>query len=112
MSAPTIEKRKSKRYEVRDFVLATCGPKLGHVINISEKGLAFKLMDTDVDSLPETCKTSLLTKTKGFLVEELSLKLVRKEVMSSSPTSTIAAKFETSDVIQLCKIKQYIFGLT
>ena len=112
MEKRSLEKRKHQRYDVSDFILAVCGLKLGHVINISEKGLAFKVMDTDLDSLPDVCKTSLLTKTKGFLVEEVSLKLVRKEIAPRSSTSTVAAKFETADAIQLCKIKQYIFGLS
>jgi len=112
METASLEKRKHKRYDVNDFVLAVCGTKLGQVINISEKGLAFKLMYADWESLPDNCRTSLLTKAKGFLVEELSLKLVRKEVMHTNPSGTVAAQFNTSDAIQLNNIKKFISGIS
>lgn len=108
-----VEKRKLKRYNVTDFVVAAFSNRLGRLMNISENGLAVQLMDdTDLESLPEEFKTSLLIVAKGFLVEDLPLKLVRKETMPSSYLSTIAAKFDTSDTIQLGKIKEYIAGLS
>ena len=112
MKTAPLEKRKHQRYDVNDFVLAVCGSKFGQVINISEKGLAFKLMYADLEALPDNCITSLLSKSKGFLVEELSLKLVRKEGMTTIPSSTIAAQFTTSDTVQLGNIKKFISGIT
>ena len=117
MDNSSVEKRKCKRYNVTDIVVTVDATRLGRVINISESGLAIKLIDTDFKSLPEECKTSLLTRARGFLVKELPLKLIRKEVMPSSPSKnakiqTVGAKFNISDAIQLCKIKQYIFRLS
>ena len=117
MDNSSVEKRKCKRYNVTDIVVTVDATRLGRVINISESGLAIKLIDTDFESLPKECKTSLLTRARGFLVKELPLKLIRKEVMPSSPSKkakiqTVGAKFNISDAIQLCKIKQYIFGLS
>ena len=89
------EKRKYKRYNVTDFVVVAFANKLGRLMDISENGVAVQLMDEDLESLPEGCKSSLLTVAKGFLIEDLPLKLVRKEVMSSSPISTVAAKLDT-----------------
>jgi len=118
MDNPSTEKRKCKRYNVTDIIVTVHAARLGRVINISESGLAIKLIDTDFESLPEECKTSLLTRARGFLVKELPLKLIRKkEVMpflpdNSAKIQTVGAKFNISDAIQLCKIKQYIFGLS
>ena len=117
MDNSSAEKRKCKRYNITDIVVTVHAARLGRVINISESGLAIKLIDTDFESLPEECKTSLLTRARGFLVKELPLKLIRKEVMPSLPDNsakiqTVGAKFNISDAIQLCKIKQYIFGLS
>ena len=111
MNELSEEKRKFKRYNAIDFVVVTFANKLGRLMDISENGLAVKLMDKDLESLPEKCKSSLLTTAKGFLVEDLPLKLVRKEIMSSSPISTVAAKFDTPDTNQLGKIREYISGL-
>ena len=110
------EKRKCKRYNVTDFVVAVYSTRLGRVVNISENGLAIQLIDTDFESLPDECKTSLLSRSKGFLIEEFPLKLVRKEVTPSTPANrvklqTIGAKFDTSDALLLRKIRQYILGL-
>lgn len=109
------EKRACKRYNLTDFVVAVFSTRLGRVVNISESGLAIQLTDSDFESLPDECKISLLSKSKGFLVEEVPLKLVRKEVMPSGPIDsiklqTIGAKFNTSDSIQLSKIKPYMLG--
>ncbi|MBC8317055.1 MAG: PilZ domain-containing protein [Desulfobulbaceae bacterium] len=117
MANSSAEKRKCKRYNVPDFMVAIYDNRLGRVINISESGLAIKLIDSDFESLPEAGKTSLLTRTRGFLIEGLPLKLVRKEVLSSTPRNskklqTIGVKFNISDAIQLCKIKQYLFLLS
>ena len=88
--------------------------RLGRLINISESGLAIQLIDADLESLPEESKASFFTATKGFLIEELSLKLVQKKIKPSTnyKLQTVGAKFNTSDAIQLCKIKQFISGLS
>lgn len=111
------EKRTYKRYNVTDFVVAIFSTKLGRVVNISKNGLAIQVTDADFESLPDECKTSLFSKTKGFLIEDIPLKLVRREVMSSTLINytklhTIGAKFNTSDSGQLLKIKQCISGLS
>ena len=108
------EKRKCKRYNVTDFVIAVYANRLGRLINISESGLAIQLIDADLELLPEESKASFFTATKGFLIEELPLKLVQKKIKPSSnyKLQTIGAKFNTSDAIQLCKIKQFISGLS
>ena len=108
------EKRKCKRYNVTDFVIAVYANRLGRLINISESGLAIQLIDADLESLPEESKASFFTATKGFLIEELSLKLVQKKIKPSTnyKLQTVGAKFNTSDAIQLCKIKQFISGLS
>ena len=106
------EKRSCKRYNVTDFVVAVFDNRLGRIINISENGLAVQLLDDDLKSLPEKCTTFFFSKDKGFLIEDLPLKLVRKEIILSPHLSTVAAKFDTSDTNQLCRIKEYISGLS
>ena len=110
------EKRNFKRYNVTDFVIVTFADKQGRLMDISENGLAFKLlavtvMDKDLKSLPKKCKSSLLKVGKGFLIENLPLKLIRKEIVHSPYISTVAAIFDNPDANQLCKIKEYISGL-
>ena len=112
MDNSSVEKRKFKRYNVTDFIAAPIADRLGRLINISENGLAIRLYNDRLEPLPEECKTYFLTVDKGFLIEDLPLKLVREEVMPSSPLSTVAAKFATSDAIQLGQIKQFISGLS
>ena len=112
MDNSTVEKRKYKRYNVTDFIVAMCSNKLGRVVNISENSIAIRLYGEDLTSLPEACTTSLLTVAKGFLIEDLPLKLVRKEIILSPHLFTVAAQFATSDIIQLDKVKQYISGLS
>ena len=112
MDNSSTEKRKYKRYNVTDFVVAVLSNRLGRIINISENGLVVQLMDNDLESLPEKCKTFFVSKNRGFLIEDLPLILVRKKVIPSSHISTVAAKFDTSDTNQLCKIKEYISGLS
>ena len=107
-----VEKRKYKRYNVTDFIVAMCSNKLGRVVNISENSIAIRLYGEDLTSLPEACTTSLLTVAKGFLIEGLPLKIVRKEGIPNTPIGTVAAKFNTSEVAQLGIIKQYISGLS
>ena len=117
MENSPVEKRKCKRYNVPDFLVALYDNRLGRVVNISENGLAIKLFDTNLESLPESCKISLLTRTRGFLVENLPLKLVRKEdqpsaIKNKKRLQTIGVTFAASDIMQLCKIKQYLFLLS
>ena len=112
MDNSSVEKRKYKRYNVTDFIVVIIDNKLGQLIDISENGLAIHLYNEDLKSLPEKCNSSLLTVAKGFLVEDLPLTLVRKQLMSSSPISILAAKFTTSDATKLRKIKEYISGLS
>ncbi|NOR10162.1 MAG: hypothetical protein GQ541_01580 [Desulfovibrionaceae bacterium] len=106
-----MEKRKCKRYNVSDFVAVPLANRLGRLINISETGIAIQLYNEDSEALPEECKTYFLTVGKGFLIEDLPLKLVRKEIMPSSPITTVAAKFDTPNTNQLGKIRKYISGL-
>ncbi|MBC8317053.1 MAG: PilZ domain-containing protein [Desulfobulbaceae bacterium] len=110
----STEKRACRRYDVTDFVVAVFSTRLGRVVNISRSGLAIQLTDTDFETLPDECKTSLLSRSNGFLIKDVSLKLVRREVMLSVPINsaklqTIGAKFHTSDSIQLSKIKRCLF---
>lgn len=108
----SVEKRKCKRYKVTDFVVAVFADRLGQITNISESGLALHLVDDDLESLPEKCNTFFVSKDRGFLIEDLSLKIVRKKIKRPPYISTVAAKFATSDTNQLCKIKEYISGLS
>jgi hypothetical protein len=117
MENSSLEKRKCKRYNLTDFVVAVSTTRLGRVINISASGIAIKLIDADFKSLPEECKISLLTRAKGFLVEELPLKIVRKELIPASSRNsekiqTIGAKFNIADAIKRCKVKQFLFELS
>lgn len=111
------EKRACKRYNVTDFVVAVFSNRLGRVVNISKNGLAIQLANPDFESLPDECKTSLLSRSKGFLIKDVPLKLVRREVLPSTPIhksklQTIGVRFNTSDSIQLSKIKECILGLS
>jgi hypothetical protein len=106
----STEKRKYKRYNVTDFVVAVFGNRLGQILNISENGIAVQLLDDDFKLLPEKCRTFFISKDKGIMIEDLPLKLVRKEVVAPPFLSTVAAKFDTSDTDQLGKIKKYISG--
>ena len=112
MDNSSVEKRRCKRYDVTDFVVAVYANKLGRLINISESGLAIQLTNDDLESLPEKCKTFFVSKGRGFLVEDLPLKLVRKEVIPSSPLSTVAVKFDNLNAIKIREIKQCIWGLS
>lgn len=117
MNDLSAEKRMCKRYNVTDFVVAVFSTRHGRVVNISESGLAIQLPDADFESLPDECKISLLSRRKGFLIEDVPLKLVRREVMPSAPINstklqTIGVKFNTSDVNQLSKIKLCIGRLS
>jgi len=112
MDNNSIEKRKFKRYNVTNFVVTPIANRLGRLINISENGLAIQLYDEHLETLPEKWQTYFLTVDKGFLIEDLPLKLVRKEGKPFSPISIVTAKFDTSDAIQLNQIKQYISGLS
>ncbi|MBC8318939.1 MAG: PilZ domain-containing protein [Desulfobulbaceae bacterium] len=112
MANSSAEKRKHKRHNVTEFLVAVFDNRLGRIINISEKGLAVQMLDDDLKSLPEKFETFFFSKDKGFLVEDLPLKLVRKEIILSPHLFTVAAQFATSDIIQLDKVKQYISGLS
>lgn len=113
MSNSSEDKRKFKRYDVADFIVVIfANNKLGHLINISENGLAVHLFNEELESLPENCNTSLLTVGKGFLVENFPLTLIRKELVHSSSINIVAAEFKSSDPAKLDKIKQYISGLS
>jgi len=112
MNHSFIEKRKYKRHDVTNFVVATLPNRLGRLINISENGLAIQLYDEDIENLPQMFKTSLLTAAKGFLIEDLPLKLVRKEVKPSTSMSTVAVEIATTDTKQHDKIREYISGLS
>ena len=112
MDNSSVEKRKCKRHNVTDFVVAVLANRLGRIINISECGLAVQLIDNDLESVPEQCETFFLSKDRGFLIENLPLKLVRKKVMPSPYISTVAAQFDTPDAIKLREIKQLIAGLS
>ena len=67
MGNSSAEKRKCKRYNVTDFVVAMYSTRLGRLINISENGIAIQLIDEDLESLPDKCKTSFLYKAKPFV---------------------------------------------
>ena len=117
MDNSSTEKRNFKRYKVTDFVVVTFANKQGRLMDISENGLAVKLlgvnlMDEDLKSLPKKYKSSLLKVGKGFFVEDLPLKFIRKEIVYSQYISIVAAEFDTPDVNQLCNIKEYISGLS
>lgn len=108
-----VEKRRYKRYDVHDFVVGTLANRLGHLMNISESGLVLHFYNEDIEYLimPEF-KTSLLIVAKGFLVEDLPLRLARQEVKLHSHITIVAAEFNTSNINQLGKIKKYISGLS
>ena len=112
MGNSSAEKRKYTRYNVTDFIVAVFANRLGRIINISESGLTVQIIDDELESLPEKCKTFFVSKDRGFLIEDLPLKLLRKEVMPSSHISAVAAQFDTSDASKLREIKQFITGLS
>jgi hypothetical protein len=108
-----VEKRRYRRYDVKDFVVGTLSNRLGHLMNISESGLALHFYNEDIEYLiKKEFKTSLLIVGKGFWVKDLPIRLVRKEVKLNSTITIIAAEFNTHDNNQLCKIKEYISGLS
>ena len=112
-----VEKRAFKRYSVPDFVVAVFDNRLGRVVNISKSGMAVQLTGLDFHSLPKECETSLLSKSKGFLIEDIPLTVVRKDIasfcsLSHSRLHTIGVKFNTSNSPRhLSKLLPFIWEL-
>jgi hypothetical protein len=111
------EKRKSKRHNITDFVVAIYADRLGRLIDISESGFSMQLFSADSVSLPKEGTTSFLTKDRGFLVEELPLKQVRKiesqfDSIDNVKLQTVGAQFDISNPAQQFKVKRVISKLT
>ena len=111
MASSYTENRNHKRYNVHDFVVAVFADRIGQIINISESGLAMHLIDNDLESLPEKCKTFFVSKDRGFLTDDLFIRLVRKKIMLPPNISLVAVQFDTTDAKQLFTIREYISGL-
>ena len=109
------DRRKHKRHAVSDDAIAACNTKIGRIINISEGGMAANFF-TD-EPFSEEDKATILCRTKNLLIENMPIRLVRKNDKPFSPMSgfqiqPVGVKFNYSNTAQQDQIKEYISGLS
>ena len=110
-----VDQRKHKRYAATDKAIAICNTKVGRIIDISRGGMA--VIFTSNDSFSGEDRTTIFSKYKNLLIEEIPMIFVREIDTQSTPTSpfqirTVGIQFNYSNSEQQDQIKQYLTGLT
>jgi hypothetical protein len=90
-----LERRKHKRYSIKDGSYATISPeskKLGQIVDISMGGLAFKY----IDAKPETQKginihETLFLSSMGYYVGDIDFKTIADHEVSDHEIPTTSA---------------------
>ncbi|MBA3014117.1 MAG: response regulator [Proteobacteria bacterium] len=110
-----VERRKHYRYAIKDNSVFVCDGQIGHVVDISDNGLAITYMDHQPTS--KKWKAMLLNKVNKVSIPDLQFKIARVgKVGVSQPmgvtTQTIGAIFYNPDSSQQDQIRQFIHGLS
>lgn len=83
----TIERRKSKRYKVREGAFAVLKPnsnssKIGNIIDISMTGMAFHCVDTqESETKTDDFNMDIFMSGSGFMVDHIPFRIVSEIVI-------------------------------
>ncbi len=109
------ERRRHERFLATDDAIAVYNKKIGRIVDISEGGMAVNFISHD-EPFSEEGKAIVLCRAKELLIENLQLKVVRKNETPFSQRSrfqirTVGVEFTYPYAGQRDLIHQYILGL-
>ncbi len=109
------DQREHKRYAAPDGAIAACHNTVCRITDISEGGMALNCIGKEPFSEEE--KPTILCRTKGFFIEDLPIRLVRKTNEALMPSSTfqietVGVRFDYKSAAQRNQIRAYISGLS
>lgn len=117
MTSPLLEKRKHKRYTLRDDSVVVLSSVCGLVVNICEGGMAIKYVN---GTLPqENWVSTIHCSGKELTLQDMPLTLIHRGIVCFSPLSSVytqivGVKFNchSDNGIQKSQIRKFISALS